>query len=207
MPAPSLNPQRRLTEGLRRKIEVASAMAWEALIDTHVQQATQFVQLMEEHEPVQEALPRYLREMDMGDTMALAVRTRVLLRVEDEAAPRAASQAASAALAFPPAGDRQDDASWPLLRRPQQVVRDVIRRQRRNEQADRIVQLALARAEERVICTHVENAISFVALLEEQLPLDRSVQQYLRAVSLAGGRAQAVFQRTMARLTDVHLPA
>jgi hypothetical protein len=52
----------------------------------------------------------------------------------------------------------------------------------------------------------VENAIGFVALLQEQLSLDRSVQQYLGAVGLAGGRAQAVFQRTMAKLADVHLP-
>jgi hypothetical protein len=69
-----------------------------------------------------------------------------------------------------------------LLRQPQRVVRGVHRRQRRNEEIERITQLALARAEENVIRTHVENAIGFVALLEEHLPLDRGVQQYLGAV-------------------------
>ena len=68
-----------------------------------------------------------------------------------------------------------------------------------------MMQLALARAEEHVIRTHIENAIGFVALLEDHLPLDKAIQQYLTSVGVAGGRAQAVFQRTMARLADVHL--
>jgi hypothetical protein len=68
------------------------------------------------------------------------------------------------------------------------------------------MQLALARAEEAVIATHVDNAITFAALLDEVLPLDRATQEYIEAVGLSGGRAQAVHQRTMARLADVHLP-
>jgi hypothetical protein len=68
------------------------------------------------------------------------------------------------------------------------------------------VLLSLARAEENVIRTHVENAIGFVALLQEMLPLDEAVEQYLGAVRVVGSRAQAVMQRTMARLADVHLP-
>jgi hypothetical protein len=216
MPTPRRIAPRGLGEAMRRKLEVTSAMAWEALVDTHVEQAGQFVIAVSEFSPVEEALPRYLREMDLDETMATAIRTRVLMRFEEEAAAaatRAAADRLPAGRTPPPTrfaddGDLEDDdgAGWKLFRQPGRVVRGVMARQRRTEATDRIVQLSLARAEERVIRTHVENAIGFVALLEERMPLDRAVQQYLGAVRLAGGRAQTVFQRTMARLADVHLP-
>jgi hypothetical protein len=241
MPTPRSSAPRRLGEAMRRKLEVTSALAWEALVDTHVEQANHFIDRLAEYWPIDEALPRYLREMDIDPTMAAAIRTRVLAERQphgadarsdeaaattgagagtgtDSAAPprahsprpvrRTAAAAAVETAATAPAAPAADDdgsSSWDLLRQPRRVVRGVIERQRRNERIERIVQLALARAEENIIRTHVENAIGFVALLEEQLPLDRCVQQYLTAVGLAGGRAQAVFQRTMARLADVHL--
>jgi hypothetical protein len=205
MPAPRRNPPRRLGENMRRKLEVASAMAWEALVESHAEQAAHFVTHVAEHLPVEEALPRYLREIDIGATMAAAVRTRVLLQFET--APAADDGPDPLQLPEPPVSEQDSTESWSLLRQPRRVVRGVRERQRRNDEFDRITLLSLARAEERVIETHVENAIGFVALLEEDLPLDRCVQQYLGAVGLAGGRAQTVFQRTMARLADVHLPA
>jgi hypothetical protein len=210
--APS-NPYtpRRLSDGMRRKLEVTSAMAWESLVDTHVEQATQVVYLLREHEPVEEALPRYLAELDLGDTMAAAIRTRVLMRFEAHATGNARDGSVpEARMPFPAAANDDDlgddDEGWSLLRRPQRVVKGVIRRQRRNEEAERITLLAIARAEENVIRTHVENAIGFVALLQDQMPLDRCVQHYLTAIGLGGSRAQTVFQRTMAKLADVHLP-
>lgn len=203
---------RRLDDGIRRKLEVTSAMAWESLVDTHVEQATHFIHLMAEHEPVQESLPRYMNELDLGDTMGAAIRTRVLMRLEDETGHGTDNEESELDKRLPlrrarqPDYDEDDDSAWSLLRRPQRVVQDVIRRQRRNDEAERITQLALARAEEHVIRTHVENAIGFVALLQDQMPIDRSVQHYLTAIGVSGSRAQTVFQRTMAKLADVHLP-
>lgn len=185
----------------RRKLEVTSAMAWEALVDVHVEQALQYVELATSFEPVEESLPRYLNELDVDATMAAAVRTRVLTAVEEE------PPVAPADLFDAPADgdeDAPDEDGWSIFRQPQRVVRDVIRRQRRSEAFERITQLAMARAEENVIRTHIENAIGFVALLED-LPLDRAIENYLVAVKVSGGRAQTVFQRTMARLADVHL--
>jgi hypothetical protein len=207
MATPRRNPPRRLGEGMRRKLEVTSAMAWEALVDCHVEEAMSFVALLAVYFPVEDALPRYLGEMDLGETMSTAIRTRVLMRAEEK--PPAPAAPAVPTLPFPGSdGEAEDplEERWSLLRQPRRVVRGVMQRQRRNEEIDRITLLSLARAEEHVIQTHVENAISFVALLEDELPLDRCVQQYLGAVGLAGGRAQTVFQRTMARLADVHLP-
>ena len=211
MSTPNRYGPRRLTDGIRRKLEVTSAMAWESLVDTHIEQATQFIHLMAQHEPVQEALPRYLNELDLGDTMGAAIRSRVLMRLEHEAGDvgddkTGARKRVPLPPSRPPDYDAYDDRGWGLLRRPHRVMQDVLRRQRRNEEAERITRLALARAEEYVIRTHVENAIGFVALLQDQMPIDRSVQQYLTAMGLTGSRAQTVYQRTMAKLADVHLP-
>jgi hypothetical protein len=203
--AAARRPPRLLGDSMRRKLEVTSAMAWEALVESHVEQAMLFIALLAEHEPIEESLPRYLREMDVDATMAAAVRTRVFTSVEEEPpVPPADLLDPRAVRLRGDAVDHDVDDAWNLLRQPQRVVRGVIRRQRRNEEIERITQLALARAEENVIHTHIENAIGFVALLEDQ-PIDRAVQTYLSSVAVSGGRAQTIFQRTMARLADVHL--
>lgn len=184
-------------------------MAWESLVDTHVAEANSFISLLKDRLPLEEALTRYLREMDLSDTMAIAIRTRVLLAVEPEA-PAPAGEDPPAEDGTQPLSLRQagadDDEGWRRFM-PENVVRGVRERQKRTEETERIIMLALARTEEAIIRTHVENAISFAALLENHLQLDRSVQQYLGAVLLTGCRAQVVFQRTMARLAEVHLPA
>lgn len=202
-----MNPvrPRRAADSDRRKLDVASAMAWESLVDAHVEQAKQFVIQLAPFEPIEESLPRYFREMDLQATMAAAVRTRVFTGIEEQppvATGNLFEYADGVPRAISDADD--DDESWTLFRQPQRMVRDVIRRQRRAEQMERVIQLALARAEENIIRTHIENAIGFVALLDD-LSFDRAIQTYLSAVGVTGGRAQAVFQRTMARLADVHL--
>lgn len=188
---------RRLPDSVRRRLEVATAMAWESLAETHVAQATSFVHLLGDRLPLEESLTRYLLEMDLGDSMASSVRTRVLVALEGEDQNIVAEGREGE--------DEDEEEGWRRFR-PDVVMRGVMERQRRQDVIESWIQLALARAEENLITTHVDNAITFAALLEDHLPLDRGVQQYLDAVSLTGSRAQAVFQRTMARLADVHLP-
>lgn len=198
-------PSRRLPPSVRRRLEVATAMAWESLVDAHVGHTLQFITLLRDRLPFEESLGRYLSEMDLNESMATAVRTRTLVNVESAAAEDDAQQALplTDAAALPDAG--VDTDGWRRFR-PDVMVREARQRQRRNDEIEGIIQLAIARAEEGVITTHVDNAITFAALLDEFLPLARAVQHYLGAVALAGGRAQAVYQRTMARLADVHLP-
>jgi hypothetical protein len=198
-------PSRRLPPSVRRRLEVATAMAWESLVDAHVGHTLQFITLLRDRLPFEESLGRYLSEMDLNESMATAVRTRALVNVESAAAEDDAQQALplTDAAALPDAG--VDSDGWRRFR-PDVMVREARQRQRRNDEIEGIIQLAIARAEEGVITTHVDNAITFAALLDEFLPLARAVQHYIGAVALAGGRAQAVYQRTMARLAEVHLP-
>src|SRR5688500_8582703 len=151
MPAPG-RFYRRLPDNVRHRTEVAAAMAWEALVEAHSQQARDFVDLFEEYIPLEEALLRYLRDMDLADTMLSAVRTRVLVATEDvpKEAPKLMLQAEGVA---PP--DENDDDGWRRFR-PDVMMRGVMDRQKKNEELERLVELAIARAEEEVIKTHVD---------------------------------------------------
>lgn len=179
-------------------------MAWEALVEAHANQARDFVALLADHMPLEEALDRYVRDMDLSSTMVAAVRTRVLVAIEDGQIRRAAQSL----LLRPEAAETQDDADeegWRRFR-PDVMMRGVLERQKKNEEVERIIELALARAEEEIIKTHVDNAITFAALLDEFGPLSRGVEHYIAVMNVVGGRGQAVLQRTMARLAEVHLP-
>jgi hypothetical protein len=205
MARPPRIPSRRLTDSVRRRLEVATAMAWEALVETHVVQATQFVLMFHDRMPLEDALARYLLETDQTDSMASAVRTRVLVALEGPMRGNVSGDGAGEADAV--AGPAEADAEGWSRFRPDVVLRGMKERQRREDETELWVRLGIARAEEAVIRTHVDNAITFAALLEDEVPLDRAVQYYLGAVVLAGARGQAVLQRTMSRLADVHLPA
>ncbi len=181
-------------------------MAWEALVEAHATQAREFVALFEEIMPLDESLLRYLQDMDLNDTMVAAVRTRVLVGIEDAQNVKRVQQSLAIRpdAELPP--EETDDDRWRRFR-PDVMMRGVIERQRKNEEADRLIELAVARAEEEIIKTHVDNAITFAALLDEFGPLSRGVEHYIAVMNIVGGRGQAVLQRTMARLADVHLPA
>jgi hypothetical protein len=211
MPAPGRS-YRRLPDTVRHRIEVAAAMAWEALVEAHAAQAREFVALFEEQMPLEESLNRYVADMDLSDTMISAVRTRVLVAIEDAQLNRSTESLAirpetDELGAEHPDGDVDaDEGSWRRFR-PDVVMRGVFERQRKNEEVERLVELAVARAEEEIIKTHVDNAITFAALLDEFGPLSRGVEHYISVMNIVGGRGQAVLQRTMARLAEVHLPA
>lgn len=193
-------------------------MAWEALVEQHVVEANEFVSLLRDRLDMEDALARYLAEMDLDETMATAVRTRVLVALEPatEPATPAAETAQSPARgvaprpmrlpSLPVAGvDDKDEAGWRRFR-PDALVRGMRRRQQRSDETETMIELALARAEEAIMQTHVDNAIGFTALLDDYVGIGRAVAYYLGAVVLTGSRAHSVLQRTMARLADVHLP-
>src|SRR5688500_9271546 len=185
MPAPGPRIPRGLSESTRRRLEVATAMAWEALIETHTQQARAFIDLLEGRLDFEEALLRYLREMDLTEAIASAVRTRVLVALEDRPAKPALQLHDEGE---DPGKEPEPEEGWRRFR-PDLMVRSVMDRQKRNEETDHWIELALARAEEVVIRTHIDNAITFAALLEDQASLGRGVQAYFGSVQLTGGRS------------------
>lgn len=64
-----------------------------------------------------------------------------------------------------------------------------------------------ARASEAVTSTHVNNAHDFADLLEGYLPVERAVEEYVRAFYLPLGAGQVVMQRVKAAVAGSHLAA
>jgi hypothetical protein len=203
MPEPGRRIPRRYPGSIRRRVDVALARAWEALIDAHTRHALRFISLLSRRIPFDEALIRYVREMGVPASMAGAIQTRVLSELETADYRRLLEESVPVDV-WDGAEERAGNDLWRRLR-PDRVVRGVRERYRRNESTERWVQLAIAQAEEGVIRTHIENATAFATVLEPHVWLGRAVEDYIYAMGLAGGRAQAVFQRAMARLADARI--
>ena len=72
--------------------------------------------------------------------------------------------------------------------------------------ADRRMRLAQARAEEALVRTHVENALTFVDALAEELPFDRAIDTYIREMAVAEPLASVVVTRVLVVLGRELLP-
>jgi len=74
------------------------------------------------------------------------------------------------------------------------------RRRRMSEAGRRRLLIALARAEEELVETHVRNALDVFEAVGEELPLDDALELYLDSMDVAEPRASIVGRRVMARL-------
>ena len=72
---------------------------------------------------------------------------------------------------------------------------------------ERRMRLAQARAEEALVRTHVENALTFVDALAEELPFDRAIDTYIREMSVPEPLASVVVTRVLVVLGRERLPA
>ena len=157
MPAPGPRTPRRLPETVRRRLEVASATAWEALVEAHTSHALQLIALLADRLPFDDAVARYLREMEVSETMAAAVRNRVLVALEDAERP---DDTRPSLQLFATTGEAQeapeesdaDGASEGWRRfRPDVLMRGLKERHRRHDETEAWIRLAIARAEEGII--------------------------------------------------------
>lgn len=193
---------KRMPEGVRRQVEVAAASAWESLVEVHAAHALRFVAIMASRMPFDEAVVRYLAETDVRDPMASSVRSRVLVALEDADV----EQDERPNLRPYGGGDADDDEEGLRRFRPDVLMKGIARKVRASEEAEQWVALAIARAEEGILRAHIDNALTFAAILQDQGTLAEAVEDYIELLRVSGGRAQAVFQRTMAMLADLHLP-
>jgi hypothetical protein len=143
MVVPSLIATRRFPDAVRIDLQVAYARAWEALIQTHEQQAVGFVRRLQGRIGAEEALQRYPREVSVPLHMQETVRVRALLALtpEERQAPGSASAEA-----------------WMMLR-PDHLLDALRRRARFVEDTTLAVRLAAAAADEAVAATHVAMAL------------------------------------------------
>lgn len=189
---PSEMPTRQFPRELRPRVRVAYAVAWEALINTHTEQARQFIGEFSNRVAPLEALELYLTVVPVAEAMREAVRTRTLSLLDLDCLP---AQTAQPYL-----------RGWRLLR-PDLVIKLVRFRREYAEKTIELARLVGARAEEAVAATHVNNARQFTELLAGHLPVERAIGEYLRAFYLSLGAGQLVLQRVKSEAAGSQLAA
>lgn len=80
---------------------------------------------------------------------------------------------------------------------------DWIRKRRLSEAGRKKMMIAMARAEEALIETHVSNILDIAVTLEDEVEIDRAVEMYLDRIKLDDSLAASVTNRLLSRLDQV----
>ena len=192
--------QKDLSEPLRRRVELAIAVAQERLLSTHVNHALGLIQLVGEQVPFENALNIYTRMLRLSDDEARVITTRALAILGERAAeteewPEFASDAATPA-----------PANGETARRKFMNTFRARLRGRVKEDLRRFVELAAARTEIAILDTHVDNALNFVELLDKEQTFNESVELYLEALEVRESIAEVAYYMALTRLSENFLP-
>lgn len=82
-----------------------------------------------------------------------------------------------------------------------------LRRRRLSAAGEQRLLIALARADEELLETHVRNALGVLDAVADELPLNRALALYLDAVEPPEPQASMIARRVMARLESGERPA
>ncbi len=188
MTLPSLTASIPSTSSDDRRVQVAFAQAWQALVETHCAEAAAFVEALAPLVTVDEALDAYFREVPVPLGMRDAVRTGTFLRLDfavlDTPRPESAPQ------------------GWALLH-PATFLGVTRRMALTTQEARRRMTLATARALEGLAATHRRNAVAVAAHFAGAS--DDGVRHYVRTMDLPAHAAQMVYQQALAELAGAEL--
>lgn len=190
MTVPSEMPINQFPRPLRTRIRVAYATAWELLVNVHTEQARQFISEFATRMTPLEALELYFQVAPISETMHEHVRTRTLSSLELDT--------------LPPRAPLPVLRGWRLLRLDL-VLKLVKYRRAYAEKTLELARMVGAQAAETITSAHVHNASDFANLLRGAMPVDKAVNEYLRAFYLPLGTAQVVLQRVKASVAGSHL--
>ncbi|CAN5683410.1 hypothetical protein BH23GEM9_BH23GEM9_13740 [soil metagenome] len=189
-----------LSEPLRRRVELAIAVAQERLLSTHVDHALRLIQLVGDQVPFENALGIYTRLLRLSDDEARVITTRALAILGEQVVDTGASTWAEAR-AEPPEMDDGDNTRRSFLRNMRQRLRGRVK-----DDLRRWVELSAARTEVAILNTHVENSLNFVELLEKEQPPAESVELYLDALEVRDSVAEVTYYLALSRIADDQLP-
>ena len=183
-------PIRQFPRPLRGRVRVAYAVAWEALVDTHTEQALLFIGEFASRLAPIDALELYFTVAPVSESMHEAIRTRTLSTIELDC--------------LPPRAPLPVLRGWRLLRLDLLLKLMRYRRAYHEKTLD-LAKMVGAQAAEKVTNTHVRNARDFADLMASLMPVEKAVAAYLRAFYLPLGAGQVVMQRVKAAVAGSHL--
>lgn len=190
---------RDLSEALRRRVELAIAVAQERLLSTHVNHALGLIQLVADQVPFENVLTIYTRLLRLSDDESRVITTRALA-ILGERAVKTAEWPEFTAQAPAPRPDGET-ARRKFMNAFRQRLRGRV-----NDDLRRYVELAAARTEIAILDTHVDNALNFVDLLEGELTFNEATEVYLEALEVRDSIAEVAYYMTLTRLSEKYLP-
>jgi len=199
---------RNTSRAMQRQIDLATAMAQEKLLDTHVRHVLALVELVAGQLPFDSALDIYARILQLNPEQARNVGSRAFAELGRRTGMERSGEVT---LMEDDAADREDAAARPAPGeggRFEQVFSRVRRRVRGRVHDDlrHRINLAAARAEDDLFERHVANALEFARALSAEVPLHEAVDLYLEIMSVPEGVSDVVFNRALRRVADSELP-
>lgn len=187
-----------LSQPARRRVELAIAVAQERLLATHIDHVLDLIELVGDQVPFDDALEIYNRLLRLPDDEARVITTRALAILgERDDNPRSwPERMADADLTGGGEAPRRS-----LLGHLRQRLRGRI-----NEELRRWIELEAARTEVALLDAHVENALSFVEILEHEVPFTEAVELYLESLDLRDSVAEVAYYITLAKLHEKNMP-
>lgn len=181
----------------RRRVELAIAVAQERLLSTHVEHALELIELVGDHVPFDDALDIYNRLLRISaeDERIITTRTLAILGErtdEPKSWPDRMAEADAAAYG-------ENTSIFGHLR---QRIRGRV-----NDELRHWIELEAARTEVALLHTHVANAIHFVEILDQEMPLTEAAELYLEALDVRESIGEVVYYITLARLNGSIIPA
>jgi len=195
MPSPVSLWHQRLPEEIDHKLERAEATAREDMVETHARLACDLVDILAPRMPFDDAIERYLESMNLEGEDAEAVGTRAvtLIGMKELNADMARE------------GHRGWGFDWRYAT-PLGALRLIQRHRKRSAEEQLWLELAAARAEEKLADEHVRHAFVFLDILDEHVDPTTAVELYVERLRLPEIRARLVYQRVLAQLAESHLP-
>ena len=190
---------RDMSEAMRRRIELAIAVAQERLLSTHVDHALRLIRLVGDQVPFENALGIYTRLLRLSDDEARVITTRALAVLGEQT--RDAPDHSEAVMAAREPDADENDSARSFLRNMRQRLRGRVK-----DDLRRWVELSAARTEVAILNTHVENAVNFVQLLDGELASAEAVDVYLDALEVRESVAEVTYYLVLARIADDELP-
>ncbi len=185
---------RKLAAPLRRALDVAAAIATEEVLNAHVSQVLELVELAEGRVAPQRAAEIYLRLHGLEDPIASVVRTRVLAELGQRARTGVVVEAAV------------DDSAAESPRGPFRSLRERLRG-RVHHDLRRWMEIHTGRSEVVILDIHVRNALVFVQTLAPDVPIQEAVAIYREKVGVRESLGEALYWFVLSRMSEAELPA
>lgn len=193
-----------LSEGARKRVELAVAVAQEKLLSAHVDHALDLIALVDEDVSFTDALEIYTRLLRLDEDEAQNISTRALAILGEKAGKTRewpTPKTEPAAEGVEDEAGEEEASGWSLFGQLKQRLRGRV-----NEDLRRRIEFIAARTEVALIQVHVDNALHFVDFLEGEVSEQESVELYLDALDVRESIAEVVYYLSLSRLAEDVLP-